>query len=161
MRLVYQIDWKNLAGCIFSIYSPFIWAIVFLMIASYIKKTSNGQRKTLIKIMTIYVLIFCGISHIFSLFVGYLEITNIYLPYKSGCYESVYGEVSDFYTSTVVESFQVNGVEFKYSAKDIFAMEYNIIEEKGGYIHEDSKNIRIDYILYNEKNVIVAIYEGE
>ena len=85
-----------------------------------------------------------------------LEYQNVYLPYKDNAFQTIEGEVSVYKTDSVVESFEINGVEFKYTEKDMM-LGYNKIKENGGVILGDGQYIRIGYIQYTGRNVIVSI----
>lgn len=160
MRLVYQLELFDVYVYIIKCLFPTLMIVLALIFFRMAKKYNKNLDPIFLKIFSVTFLAILGIVQIATIFGCKEAIGNVYLAYKSGDYESVYGDVISFHTDSSTDTFEIDGVEFFYSNRFIM-MGYNKNEGNGGYIHEDSKNIRIDYIPYKGDNRIVAIYEGE
>ncbi len=98
------------------------------------------------------------IMQFFLVIVLLLEYKNVYLPYKNNTFQTIEGEILAYETDSVVEKFEISGIKFEYSDRDMM-LGYNQIKENGGVILGDGQKVRIDYIRYNGRNIIVSIYK--
>ena len=81
-----------------------------------------------------------------------------YLPYKQNKYSVVEGNVQDFYTDSLNESFKVNDVDFFYRGID-GQTGYHTPKADGGYIRENDQHVIIEYIESDLiGNVIVGVW---
>ena len=126
--------------------------LAMIMGAILICRKLEGSKKEAAKCMIVGLCMFQMLCVVILI----LEYQNVYLPYKDSAFQTIEGEVSVYKTDSVVESFEINGVEFKYTEKDMM-LGYNKIKEKGGVILGDGQYIRIGYIQHTGRNVIVSI----
>lgn len=141
-------------------FSPIIMGLLLLIIFKTMKALNFiDLNKYKLGIMITFFLLSCiEIAMIASL---YEEYSNVYISYKNKQYNIVEGDVSNFISNTS-ESFYIGEVYFNYPRKDgIMYIGYRDFEDNGGIFHENLKNIRVAYVNYNNRNVIVAVWNNE
>lgn len=129
----------------------------------------NEGKKTMVDYKDVKA--FCiGVS-IFIVFLGLVTVVSqIHMynktvkAYKEGDYITVEGYVEEFspmpYQGHSDESFVIDGVEFSYSDFET-GFGYHNAKSHGGVIKGDGQHLKIGYVEYNNKNVIVYIEELE
>ena len=131
--------------------------IVMVLLVSLIRKKVTDADKR--KFITVIAVELCVIQ-VFLVIATAVEYQKVYLPYKNNDFQTVEGKISAYETSSVVEKFEINGVKFEYSDKNMM-LGYNQIKENGGVINGNDEEVRIDYIRYAGRNVIVSIYKKD
>lgn len=129
--------------------------IVMVLLVSLMRKNVRDADKR--RFISIVVAGLCVIQ-VFLVIATAVEYQNVYLPYKNKDFQTIEGKISAYETDSAVEKFEISGVKFEYSDRNMM-LGYNQIKENGGVISGDEQKIRIDYIRYNGRNVIVSIYK--
>ncbi len=129
--------------------------IVMVLLASLIRKNVRDADKR--RFISIIVAGLCVIQ-VFLVIATAVEYQNVYLPYKNKDFQTIEGKISAYETDSAVEKFEIRGVKFEYSDRNMM-LGYNQIKENGGVIYGNGEKVRIDYIKYNGRNVIVSIYK--
>ncbi len=85
---------------------------------------------------------------------------QIIVAYKNGDYQVVEGYVENFEHHAVTgesgEAFEINGIKFHYEKPSI-EQGYCDTKGHGGVIDGDGQHLKIGYVTYDDKNVIVYI----
>lgn len=129
--------------------------IVMVLLVSLMRKNVRDADKR--RFISIIIAGLCVIQ-VFLVIATAVEYQKVYLPYKNMDFQTVEGKISAYETDSVVEKFEINGVKFEYSDKNMM-LGYNQIKENGGVINGNGEEVRIDYIRYTGRNVIVSIYK--
>ncbi|MBE5870888.1 MAG: hypothetical protein E7294_06485 [Lachnospiraceae bacterium] len=123
------------------------------------KEMSNNGLKMLKCIFVAFILIVITIFLILLIW-GYIsEYFRVYCNYKNNNCMTVDGVVSE-YDHSDFESFVVDGIEFKYYDKELF-LGYHKTEYNGGFICGNGQHVRIKYISFGDRNVIVELWVEE
>ncbi len=139
--------------------------MIFIAVFPIIWKKSWEGKYTIINYKAVKV--FCTCCFIFALLFSVifsLSQSHMYketvVAYINGDYEIIEGYVQDFipYVQGRDESFTINNVSFSYSDYDI-QQGYNNTKSHGGVITGNGQHLRIGYVNYNCKNIIVYIEE--
>ena len=129
--------------------------IVMVLLVSLMRKYVRDADKR--RFISIIVAGLCVIQF-FLVIATAVEYQNVYLPYKNKDFQTIEGKISAYETDSAVEKFEISGVKFEYSDRNMM-LGYNQIKENGGVIYGNGEKVRIDYIKYNGRNVIVSIYK--
>lgn len=142
-----------------------IFMMIFIAVFPVIWKKSWEGKYTIINYKAVKV--FCTCCFIFVLlFSAILGLSQMHIyketvgAYKNGDYEIVEGYVQDFipYVRGSDESFTINDASFSYSDYGI-QQGYNNTKSHGGVVTGNGQHLRIGYVNYNGKNIIVYIEE--
>ena len=134
--------------------SNFAPIVMVLLVSLIRKKVRDADKRRFISVIAVEL---CVIQ-VFLVIATAVEYQKVYLPYKNMDFQTVEGKISAYETGSVVEKFEINGVKFEYSDKNMM-LGYNQIKENGGVINGNGEEVRIDYIRYTGRNVIVSIYK--
>ena len=129
--------------------------IGMVLLVSLMRKNVRDADKR--RFISIIIAELCVIQ-VFLMIATAVEYQKVYLPYKNMDFQTVEGKISAYETSSAVEKFEINSVKFEYSDRDMM-LGYNQIKENGGVICGNEEKVRIDYIRYNGRNIIVSIYK--
>ena len=145
---------------------PLIFIMAYALILFFIKGTNRnvrinqwkrGMERVRNRIIN-FLVIFGGLMLLVILGVEIRDYFCFYLPYKQNKYNVVEGNVQDFYTDSLNESFKVRGVDFFYRGYD-GQTGYHTPKADGGYIRENDQHVIIEYIESDFiGNIIVGVW---
>ena len=139
---------------------PELLLIIFGFLAyKSIKLKYNKILSVLLSIITILSTTLC----ITSIYEFYNVKTNIVESYFAGEYLTVEGKIESFDPLSLngngTESFEVNGIEFRYSDSALNYIGYKTTSVEGGVITNNGQKVRIRYV-YNDTydmNIILKL----
>ena len=122
-----------------------------------INEWKKGMERVRNRIINLSV-IFGGLMMLVIFGVEIRDYFCFYLPYKQNKYSVVEGNVQDFYTDSLNESFKVGEVDFFYRGYD-GQTGYHTPKADGGYIRENDQHVIIEYIESDFiGNIIVGVW---
>lgn len=143
---------------------PLCLLIIFVLLYYYLKKYQiKNVLCVILPIATLFMLILC-VASIYNFF----DLrNNIVVPYFNGKYMSIEGIVENFEpifpSGNGTESFEVDGIEFRYLKSFMEYIGYSKTSIDVGFIHKNGQKVRIRYI-YDETydvNIILRLEIAE
>ncbi len=145
---------------------PWVMLIVVLLMPVILKHYSH-KRGYSISIRLVKVICWCfALILLLGGIVSTYMLADMYektvIAYQNDDYQIVEGYVENFdpmpYGGHKLETFEINGVKFKYSDYRIM-IGYHNAKSRGGVIKGDGQYLKIGYVYYGNENIIVYIEE--
>lgn len=146
---------------IFLIAPPTFLLVTYVSLRLYYKKSILACLKSL-PIKNLLGIVFISLLSLYSIFVEIMAYKNVIIAYQEGNYMVIGGEIADYTPPRTrlnpYESFRVANMVFEYGdgvCRNYFG--YDKTSINGGAILKDGLEVKICYIPFDKRNVIVRL----